>query len=248
MFKKIFLGVLSTVMIAGAFSGCGEKEVKLNSKTADSLAIQNFTPPQDGEDIVVLTIKDYGEVKIKLFEDISPKGSQNFIGLAKKGYYDGLIFHRVIKNFMIQGGDPLGNGTGGESLWGGKFDGGAPKGLYHFAGAVAYANSGSTATDGSQFYIVTGEKQTDDSLKQIENYYGKTFTDEVKEKYKEIGGTPHLDGDYTVFGQVIDGLDIVYKISETQIDSSDKPVTAVTIEKAEVVPYDGSEIHWTVDQ
>ena len=105
-----------------------------------------------------MTIKDYGDIKIKLFPEEAEKGVENFTGLAKDGYYDNLIFHRVINDFMIQGGDPLGNGTGGESIWGDKFDGGTSENLIHTAGAVAYANSGSTSTNGSQFYIVTGTK------------------------------------------------------------------------------------------
>ena len=114
------------------------------------------------EKIAVIKVKDYGEIKIKLFAEEAKAAApvpeknavDNFIGLADKGYYDELIFHRIIPNFMIQGGDPKGDGTGGNSTWGGEFDGGLPEGLYHFSGAVAYANSNGTSTDGSQFYIV----------------------------------------------------------------------------------------------
>jgi cyclophilin family peptidyl-prolyl cis-trans isomerase len=247
MFKKVLAVMLCSVMIAGSLTGCGEGKEKV-----PEYSIQNFTAPAKGEEIVVLTIKDYGDIKIKVFDEFADKGAENFKGLAKKGYYDGVIFHRVIEGFMIQGGDPEGTGRGGESIWGGKFEGGTSTNLYHFAGAVAYANSRGTSTNGSQFYIVTGEKQTDASLDRyeksiIQNYGRKPYTDEVKEKYKEIGGTPFLDGGYTVFGQVIDGLDIVYKISQVETNERDKPVKDIVIEKATVVKYDGSEIHWTIE-
>ena len=125
-----------------------------------------------------------------MFDNFAEKGSKNFKELTKQGYYDGVIFHRIIENFMIQGGDPQGTGRGGESIWGGKFDGGTSSNLYHFAGAVAYANSGATSTNGSQFYIVTGEKQTDASLAQNEQYvkskYNRNaYTDEVKQSIRK---------------------------------------------------------------
>ena len=248
MFKRMVIAMVCAAMMAGGLTGCGPD--KANNVPVDS--IQNFTKPAKNEEIVVLTIKDYGDIKIKVFDNFAEKGSKNFKELTKQGYYDGVIFHRIIENFMIQGGDPQGTGRGGESIWGGKFDGGTSSNLYHFAGAVAYANSGATSTNGSQFYIVTGEKQTDASLVQNEQYvkskYNRNaYTDEVKQKYKEVGGTPFLDGGYTVFGQVIDGLDIVYEISEVRTGADDKPVEDIVIEKAKVIKYDGSEINWTLE-
>lgn len=207
--------------------------------------VANFTAPEIGDEIVKMNIKDYGEVKIRLFPEYLPEASENFIELARSGYYDGLTFHRVISDFMIQGGDPNGNGTGGESVWGGKFDGGTYFNLIHAAGALAYANSGSTATNGSQFFIVTGEISDDDALEQFEAD-GYTFTDSAKEVYKTAGGYPYLDGKYTVFGQVIDGLDIIFEIQNVETDDSDKPVNDVIIESMTVEEYDGSEINWYV--
>ena len=133
-------------------TGCGRKYVQLNEQP-----ILNYTAPQEGEEIVVIHVKDYGDIKLKLFPEQLPEACENFVTLAKDGYYDELIFHRVIENFMIQGGDPKGDGTGGESCWGGYFDGGSDSQLINLSGALAYANSGSTSTDGSQFYIVTGQ-------------------------------------------------------------------------------------------
>ncbi len=206
----------------------------------------NYTVPKDGEDIVEIVIKDKGTVRIKLFPELMPKACENFTTLVSQGYYDGLTFHRIIEDFMIQGGDPEGTGRGGRSIWGEKFDGGASKYLYHVKGALAYANSGSTATDGSQFYIVVGTKTDKATLDQInENRLlqtGKNFsyTDKAYEAYAEDGGTSWLDGDYTVFGQVFEGMDIVTDIcNNTKVDpTNNMPVDPVIIEKASVVKYE----------
>ena len=107
--KRQIAGVLCAAMLTGIFSGCGKQET----------SVKNFTAPESGEDIVCIQVENYGEIKIKLFSDLMPKACENFTGLAESGYYDELTFHRVIPNFMIQGGDPKGNGTGGESIWGG---------------------------------------------------------------------------------------------------------------------------------
>ncbi|MBO5343992.1 MAG: peptidylprolyl isomerase [Ruminococcus sp.] len=205
----------------------------------------NFTAPEEGDEIVVINFKDYGTVKFRLFPEASPKGVENFVELAKSGYYDGLTFHRIIQDFMIQGGDPQGTGMGGESTWGGSFDGGKYYNLIHAAGAVAYANSGSTATNGSQFYIVTGEVYDDESFGSLEAS-GYKFRDTVKDIYSTQGGTPFLDGSYTVFGQVIDGLDIIFEIQGVETDESDKPVEDVIMESVTIEEYDGSEIKWYI--
>jgi len=228
--KKALATAVCCVFCTVAATACGEKG-----------DIVNYTAPKKGEEVIVMTIKDRGDVKIKLFEDEASKGVENFIGLAEKGYYDGLTFHRIINEFMIQGGDPLGTGMGGESIWGEKFEGGTSKKLIHLRGAIAYANSGSTSTNGSQFYIVTGEDVTDETF-ELYAQNGYTFTEEAQKLYKENGGTPFLDGGYTVFGQVYDGLDIVMDIQTTETDPSDKPVEDVIIEKVTVEEYDGEDV------
>lgn len=233
--KRQIAGMLCAAMLTGIFSGCGKQET----------SVKNFTAPESGEDIVCIQVENYGEIKIKLFSDLMPKACENFTGLAESGYYNELTFHRVIPNFMIQGGDPKGNGTGGESIWGGKFDGGVSDALCHVRGAVAYANSGSYTADGSQFYIVTGGPVDEETLDSYEkNGYGP-YTKEQRELYTTIGGTPWLDGSYTVFGQVIEGLDIAIQIAnDTETDASNKPYTAVRMSTVTVEPYDGSPIHW----
>ena len=251
MFRKILTFLMCGVISAAVLSSCGKEIEVEESETSDSAAqtnvdIANFTAPEKGETVIIMNIKDYGEVKIKLFPEYADKGVENFVELAKSGYYDGLTFHRVIKDFMIQGGDPLGTGTGGESIWGGKFDGGTDPHLIHAAGAVAYANSGSTATDGSQFYIVTGTVSDEATM----DYYeanGYSFSDQAKEIYETIGGAPWLDGSYTVFGQVYEGLDIIFKIQNVSTDTSNNmPMESVIMESVKVGEYDGEEIRWYI--
>lgn len=168
MLKRIFATALCFSFLACSMTACG-KEVELkessdsqsSSVSADLQAGEyvNFTAPEKGEQIVIMTIKDMGDIKIKLFPELAPTGVKNFVELAKQGYYDELIFHRVISNFMIQGGDPKGNGTGGSPAEGITFEAGdASPYLTHVSGAVAYANSGSTATNGSQFSILLPAK------------------------------------------------------------------------------------------
>lgn len=239
--------VAATCILSVAQTGCGKSGSDSVSKNTD--AILNYTKPEEGEEIVTISVKDYGDIKIKLFDDLMPDACENFKTHAKDGYYDELIFHRVINDFMIQGGDPTGSGTGGEtidSLKGKDF--GTSKNLIHVVGAVAYANSGSTSTNGSQFYIVTGaqpDEMTDDYFSYIEQAKGTKISNDAKKLYKQYGGQPYLDGDYTVFGQVIDGLDVAYKIAAiTDKDASDKPYKDVVMEKVTVEKYDGSTVRF----
>jgi cyclophilin family peptidyl-prolyl cis-trans isomerase len=146
---------------------------------------------------------------------------------------------------MIQGGDPTGDGTGGESIYEKGFDGGTDPHLIHAAGAVAYANSGSTADDGSQFYIVTGETYSDSDFEELASY-GYALTDNEKEVYASYGGTPWLDGGYTVFGQVFDGLDIVFKVQDVEVGENDKPKEDVVIESMTVTEYKDGEVRWNI--
>ena len=211
---------------------------------ADTVEIHNFIMPEVGEKIAVINVKDYGTIKIKLFPEDAEKGVENFVGLAEMGYYDELIFHRIIPNFMNQGGDPKGNGTGGKSIWGEKFEGGTDENLYHFSGAVAYANSGSTSTNGSQFYIVNTPEDYVyygglSSFAELETY-GTFVAPNVQEAYLQHGGVPFLDGGYTVFGQVFEGMDVVRAMAQVETNpDNDKPLTQVMMESVEIVEYTG---------
>lgn len=230
-------------------SGTDSEQTTTAANAAEG-PLYNFDMPQVGEKIAVITVKDFGEIKIKLFPEQAQKGVENFVGLAEMNYYDELIFHRIIPHFMNQGGDPTGTGTGGKSIWGDKFDGGIPEGLYHFSGAVAYANSGSTATNGSQFYIVNtdpgefelgGTYLEDGSIYKYQTFEEAGFTHpkNVQEMYKEKGGTPFLDGSYTVFGQVFEGMDVVRAMGQVETDENDKPLTQVQMESVRIVEYTG---------
>lgn len=256
MFKKWFRRtaafILSAAMCLAAFTGCGQRTpgstmykgssrsdtYDMIGKNKDGISdMANYTLPEKGEEIVVMTIKDKGTVKIKLFPDLLPRACANFVGLACNGYYDGLSFHRVISDFMIQGGDPEGTGMGGECIWGLRFDGGTSEYLYHVKGALAYANSGSTSTDGSQFYVVVGQKFSEDLFEKYKNPSFE-YTDAARQAYLDEGGAPWLDGDYTVFGQVFEGIEIIEDVcNNTVVDSTDKPVDDVIIEKIEIVTY-----------
>lgn len=188
----------------------------------------NFRECKASDQIAVMKT-NMGEVEILLFPEVAPKAVENFISLAKEGYYDGIIFHRVIKDFMIQGGDPTGTGMGGESVWGKPFEDEFSEEARNFRGALSMANAGPN-TNGSQFFIVqAGPETMDERIFSMLKRQGKNFSNDVAEKYMEVGGTPWLDGAHTVFGQVIRGMDVVDKIGNLHVDHSDKPYEEVKI-------------------
>lgn len=218
-FLALFCCVILTLTI---FSGC--------KKGNDQLL--NFTKPKAGDTVATMETS-MGNIKLMFFKQVAPKAVENFLTHAKDGYYDNLIFHRVINNFMIQSGDPLGTGTGGQSIWGKPFKNEVSDQARNFRGALAMANSGKD-TNGSQFYIVQAGPVSASALANVESQYGIKLTQEEKDKYEQVGGAPWLDGGYTVFGQVIEGMDVVDKIASVQTDSNDKPLTAVTVNKITV--------------
>ncbi|MGJ3916193.1 peptidylprolyl isomerase [Limosilactobacillus fermentum] len=179
---------------------------------------------------VQATIKtNQGDIKLQLFPDQAPKAVKNFVELAKQGYYKGVIFHRVIPDFMIQGGDPTGTGAGGESIYGQAFEDEFSEELFNFKGALSMANAGPN-TNGSQFFIVTNENVPADMVGQMK---AAGYPDEVIARYQE-GGTPWLDFHHTVFGQVIEGMDVAQKISQVKRDFRDRPEEDVVIEDVEI--------------
>lgn len=191
---------------------------------------------------MVLLETTMGNIKLELFADV-PQHSENFLKLVKEGFYDSLLFHRVIPNFMIQGGDPqsknapdgqmLGNGDVGYRVPA-EF---MPEKYYHKKGALAAArdNNPEKASSGCQFYIVVGRKYSDEELNQIESRIGIKFTEQVRNDYKTIGGTPFLDNGYTVYGQLLEGQDVVDAISMVERDASDRPNVNVRVIKAKIV-------------
>lgn len=199
-----------------------------------SLAIGTFAQKNKNKFVEIETTM--GKIKIELFADV-PQHSENFLKLVKDGFYDSLLFHRVIPSFMIQGGDPdsknaldgqmLGNGDVGYKI---PAEFMVPK-YYHKKGALAAArdNNPEKASSGCQFYIVVGRTFTDQDLTTMEQRGGFTYSEQAKKDYKTIGGTPHLDNGYTVFGQVVEGQEVVDAIAITPRNASDRPNENVRI-------------------
>lgn len=178
------------------------------TENTDQKPFSQTADPVAGD--TMATIKtSMGDIVIRLFPDIVPKTVENFTTHAKNGYYDGLIFHRVIDNFMIQGGDPRGNGTGGESIWGGTFDDEFSDKLSNIKGSIAMANSGPN-TNGSQFFI-----------------------NEVDNTYLDFNKEP-LTSKHDVFGQVVEGMDVLNAIAKVPVGQGSKPLQDVTIETIEI--------------
>lgn len=257
MKKFLYLALASSLLLAACSSSTdtssSSSEAASSSSTDTTSSSQyakdlayainnpNASFPQLSTDIAdneaAVKIKtSLGDITIKLFPEEAPLAVENFLTHAKEGYYDGIIFHRVINGFMIQGGDPEGNGTGGQSIWAGKDDsidaGNGFKNevsafLYNIRGALAMANAGAD-TNGSQFFI---NQNPADASGQLSS--GKT-PGKIIEAYKN-GGNPSLDGGYTVFGQVIEGMDVVDKIASSETDSNDKPTSDITINSIEIV-------------
>lgn len=181
----------------------------------------------DGPKAILKT--SYGDIEIQLFPEQAPMTVENFVRLAQKGYYDGTTFHRVISDFMIQGGDPQGDGTGGTSIWNHPFEDEFSRELFNLRGALSMANSGPN-TNGSQFFIVQNKNMSKRYIKQMEP---AGYPKEIINAYKQ-GGTPWLDGRHTVFGQVISGMDIVDKIAKAKKNKLDKPLEDIKIDSIKI--------------
>ncbi len=189
--------------------------------------VDQLNRPQTGETVCVMHTNK-GDISIRMFPNDAPKAVENFTTHAKEGYYDGLVFHRVINNFMIQGGDPTGTGCGGESIWGHPFKDEFTENRHNLRGALSMANAG-PGTNGSQFFIVQAKAVDPRLLKEMKELEDHGFPKEVTEAYAEVGGTPHLDFRHTVFGQVFDGMDVVDAIAAVKVDRRDKPTDDVVI-------------------
>jgi cyclophilin family peptidyl-prolyl cis-trans isomerase len=189
--------MIMCMIIFGVLACKGQENDQVTSKETQT--------KQESKEMTVAVIKtNMGTIEIEMFADQTPKTVENFVGLADSGYYNGVTFHRVIPNFMIQGGDPTGTGRGGESIWGKKFeDEIAPSLVFDKPGILAMANSGPN-TNGSQFFIT-------------------------------VAATSWLDGNHTIFGQVIEGMDVVYAISKVPTSKpGDKPLEPVVMESVTI--------------
>lgn len=208
--------------IFGALEGFGMVEKELHFPQVDIEAVEG----------PLATIRtNHGDMRIKLFPEHAPKTVANFIALSKDGYYDGVIFHRIIKDFMIQGGDPTGTGMGGESIYGQSFEDEFSEELYNVRGALSMANAGPN-TNGSQFFIVQNQ-HLPYSKKEIAR---GGWPEPIAEIYAEKGGTPHLDRRHTVFGQLADeaSYKVLDAIAGVETGAMDKPVEDVIIETIEI--------------
>ena len=195
------------------------------------MAAIQLSTPQKGDTLAVMHT-NMGDIKIKLFPEKAPKTVENFVTHSKNGYYNGLKFHRVINDFMIQGGDPRGNGTGGESIWGSSFPDEFDPELHNLRGALSMANSGPN-TNGSQFFIVQAREVPANMLEQMRDLEDNGFPADITAAYAELGGTPWLDFRHTVFGQVTDGMDVVDKIAAVETNN-DVPCEDVILSSIDI--------------
>ena len=192
----------------------------------------------NNDSVSYVTIKtEYGNIKVELYNS-TPIHKKNFLKLVKEGYYKDLLFHRVMNEFMIQGGDPNSRdakpgqrlGNGGPDY---KLD--AEFGAPHFKGCLAAARQPDNVnpkkqSSGSQFYLVHGKVLSDAELDFFENQKGIKYNAAQREKYKTIGGTPGLDNEYTVFGEVVEGLEVIDKIAQEQVDQANRPLKDIRMD------------------
>lgn len=219
--KKI--GILF-VLVAILLFSCSKKTATISNDK------DNIATKEKKEQTMVLISTDYGDMKLVLYNE-TPQHRDNFIQIVKNGVLDSTLFHRVIKEFMIQGGDPnsktakkgqmLGNGDLGY-----KVPAEINPNLFHVKGALAAArdNNPQKASSACQFYIVQGKVYNDQELNMIQAQTNKTFSAEQRKAYTSVGGVPFLDGDYTVFGQVVEGMEVIDKIASVSTDRNDRPL------------------------
>ncbi|MDE4084000.1 peptidylprolyl isomerase [Planococcus maritimus] len=216
---------------AVALAACGSSQEQQESggtEPAPTEEVQGYPQLEPGitEETIVDMNTSEGTIRIRLFPEIAPKAVENFLGHAESGYYEGVIFHRVIEDFMLQTGDPTGTGGGGESIYGEPFEDEFSDQLFNFRGALSMANAG-PGTNGSQFFIV--------QAKEIEEGSASGYPEEITAAYEEMGGTPWLDGMHTVFGQVDEGMDVVDNIAAVEKGANDKPLEDIVIESIEII-------------
>lgn len=234
-----------------AQDGSGEEEISDEDIDWNKVKLKQFEPPETGDQIAVFHT-NMGDITVRFFPDEAPLAVENFLVHAREGYYDGVLFHSVMYEFLIQTGDPSTKdpdvnpekyGQGGDSIWGGGFDDEYSPDLYNFRGALSMANAGQPGSNGSQFFIVQSTNVTETLLEQMGAREVWWFNDMIVDKYREVGGAPWLDRRNTVFGHVIEGMDIVDKIAAVPVvDASNadatlrnyRPINPVVIESIEI--------------
>ncbi len=238
MKKVIGLYILLTIIALNSCSAQSGRKSGKEKAVAEAKA-ETETKSEKMTEVLIKTSK--GNIRIALYNE-TPQHRDNFIKLVKENYYDNVLFHRIIKNFMIQTGDPdsktakpgqrLGSGGPGYRIPA-EF---VPT-VYHRRGAVAAArdNNPAKSSSASQFYIVDGQVYDNTYLDMVEQRTGKRFNAEQREIYTTVGGAPFLDGDYTVFGQVLSGMEVVDKIAAQPKDANDRPVEDIRIISMKVI-------------
>ncbi len=231
--KKIIS--ISILLLIVGITSVGAQSKKTKNPEAKSI---------NEKETFVLIKTSLGDLKIKLYNE-TPLHRDNFIKLVKEGYLNQTLFHRVIKGFMIQGGDPDSKtATKGQMLGNGGPDYTIPAEFvaskFHKKGALSAARTGDNvnpekASSGSQFYVVQGKTYTDSELTQYEQRLGEKFTTAERDAYKTLGGTPHLDGSYTVFGELVEGFDVLDKIAAVACDRNNRPQEDVVMISLEII-------------
>ncbi len=232
LFKLFFCTVIFSLICTGSFAQSKKVDIKKKPVSSSKAPVNSQIKKADeisGKTKVKITT-DMGVIVVRLY-DATPKHRDNFIKLVEQKFYDSLLFHRVIQGFMIQGGDPmsknaepgamLGMGGGDMERIPAEFD----QKIIHKKGALAAARDGNPekASSACQFYIVQGNPTPEEQLDMMSKQKGYVYTPEQKNIYKTKGGTPFLDMEYTVFGEVVSGLDIIDKIAAAEKDASDRP-------------------------
>ncbi len=233
----VVLKVAISIFVVLSMNSCSSQK-----KMEQPLQGEQTQSDKTSESMTQVLIKtSMGDITIALYNE-TPQHRENFLKLVNESYYDGVLFHRIIKGFMIQTGDPDSKtAVAGQRLGAGGPDYRIPaefvSTLYHKRGAVAAArdNNPEKASSGSQFYIVDGEVYTPDRMTWIAQRTGKSFTEEQQQVYTTLGGAPFLDGDYTVFGEVVSGMEVVDKIAAQQKDQNDRPLEDIKILTAQVI-------------
>ena len=238
----VFCIALSVIVLSSCSS---PKKVKTDDGAAAAETTEKTTPNNNTQKMTKVLLKTtFGDITIALYDD-TPAHRDNFHKLVNDKFYDGVLFHRIIKGFMIQGGDPDSKtAKPGQRLGSGDVGYTIPAEFvpvhFHKRGAVCAARMGDNvnpqkASSGCQFYIVDGTVYDNDKLNMIAQRTGKTFTPEQIQAYTTVGGAPFLDGDYTVFGEVISGMDVVDKIAAQQKDGADRPLEDIKIISATMI-------------
>lgn len=230
------LGLALVLAAAGCREGGGAEKKEEVERPAYNGPAAQLAAPAEGETIAIFDTS-LGEIRARLFPDAAPLAAANFIALAEKGYYDGLIFHRSVYGFVVQSGDASGEGLSGRTIWGEPYPVEYSGRVHHYAGALCAAFSQDEAVSGSsQFYFVAAlpGSLTDELRAQLE---AAGWPQETIDAYGAVGGLPYLDNTDTVFGQVYEGMEVVDAIARAGTDEDDRPLEDITLNSVVITSY-----------